>query len=228
MTHTLRLNSNSIQPMPNPEATFDVLRMVRNLDGALGGVAQGEVHLFAYLSCLLILYRGRPVSDWGYTFVNTEWGTPFSRDIAQALDELAGFGLLLKADVLYRINEEGAELCAGLSTLDQNAERIPFLDAACASALAISAGTIREALQVEPSLSMARTRGRADMLLSGPATHLLYDQFADLSAVIGVQVSDLLVPSVVWLTYLAHVAAKEEWGDTLDSDQLAQIEGPNA
>ncbi len=59
----------------NPYAAFDALQIIASLQSIYRNVAEAEVHLFAYLSCLLSLYSGQPVGDWGYDFAGTTTGS---------------------------------------------------------------------------------------------------------------------------------------------------------
>ena len=77
----------------NPAATFDCLFVARRLQHLNGSFSIPELHIFGYLACLLWLYRNQPISDWGYTFVGTELGAPFSQDIDTAANEFLEHGL---------------------------------------------------------------------------------------------------------------------------------------
>ena len=81
----------------NPDATFDCLFVANRLQSQRSSISVQEIHLFTYLACLLWLYRERAVSDWGYKFVGTEVGAPFSREIDTALKELLERGYFRKA-----------------------------------------------------------------------------------------------------------------------------------
>jgi hypothetical protein len=72
--------------MLNPEAFYDSLTIVRELAPSLGGVSRYEVQRTAYLSCLLALYRSRPLAEWGYRFARTDFGTPYAAGINDALE----------------------------------------------------------------------------------------------------------------------------------------------
>jgi hypothetical protein len=51
----------------NPDASFDSVFMASSLRRDTGTFAAAEIHLFAYLACILWLYRERSLADWGYT-----------------------------------------------------------------------------------------------------------------------------------------------------------------
>jgi hypothetical protein len=188
--------------MPSPESVFDVLTVAAELADAPHGVSRVETHLFDYLACLLSVYRGRPASDWGPLFIRSEWGSPFSPDIEDAVETLLATGYVEAGGELLVLGRPGRQLLQQMRSLRICSDRQPFLEAACSSVLAMPVGRIRAALSQEPTAQSASYRRTAGTLLAGPATELLYKQFSALSEAIGVQVSDLFVPSVVWLTYL--------------------------
>lgn len=192
--------------MVNPEATYDSLYIVQRLEESLHGVTEGEVHLLGYLSRLLGLFRGVPTAEWGYRFARTNSGAPFSREIADALNELQLSGQLrvMAQDAVAPIacTEEGKALVGMLDDLELSRSRRPYLEAACSSASAFPVATIRQAIRCEPTLKSASGHASPQELLSGPSLELLYEQFDALRQVLGGAPSDLLVPSSVWLSYL--------------------------
>jgi hypothetical protein len=52
--------------MVSPYAAFDSLYIAAALKTNVQYPVIAEVHVLAYLAVLLSLYRGQPVSDWGY------------------------------------------------------------------------------------------------------------------------------------------------------------------
>jgi len=191
--------------MVSPEAAFDILTIHADLDETPYGVSHGEGHLLCYLACLLALYRGIPAADWTYTFVRTGWGTPFSEHVAAAYAALLRSGNIMEIGAVYRLSSQGRVLQEQLRSQQQFGWRMPFLEAASSTALALPVGLIREALHGEPNLRAASAFDRTAALLQEYTLHELYDQFAALSEAIGIEVSDLLVPSTVWLSYLLEV-----------------------
>jgi len=198
--------------MANPEATYDSLYIVRRLEESLHGVTEGEVQLFGYLSHLLGVFRGAPIAEWGYRFARTNWGVPFSREIADALKELQLSGQLrvLSHDALAPVacTEGGRELVGMLDELELFQSRRPCLEAACSSASAFPVATIRQGIRSEPTLRSASGHASPQELLAGPALELLYEQFGALREVLGDESSDLLVPSSVWLSYLIEKSSE--------------------
>ena len=80
--------------MVNPYAAFDSLYISAALGTNIRRPVVAEIHAFAYLACLLSLYRGQPVSDWGYGFAGTRDGSPFSPEIEGAVRAMASTGYL--------------------------------------------------------------------------------------------------------------------------------------
>lgn len=188
--------------MHNPDTIFDALAIIGELEPALGAVSRLEVQRSAYLACLLALYDGRPVADWGYRFARTEFGSPFSAGINDALDTLAHAGHLTESDGLFRSTNTGCSLRDSLFRMGSQSHRRRFLTAACGSSLVVPPAMFSESLDNEPTMRRALQREKGGGLLDGPALQLLYEQFGALSQVVGAQDGDLLTPSVVWLSYM--------------------------
>jgi hypothetical protein len=190
------------------QADYDVLAITSRLEEPLNGVTSGEMHLLAYLSCLLAVYRRVPASEWGYSFVRSGWGSPFSPEIERAIASLGARRFLVKSTDLtggVRLTANGRQFTDFLAQRREHSWRNPFLDGACGSALAIPPGVIREALKQEPSLRQASIHRGTKALLELNHLKALYEHFGVLSEAVGLDVSDLMVPSIVWLTYLTEV-----------------------
>ena len=186
----------------NPEATFDCLFMADRLERETGTFTVPELHLFAYLSCLLWLYRHRALADWGYSFVGTELGAPFSLDIDGVIRELQDRGYLVRVHDRLRTSDEAEQQLQDFSSLSLYAERQECLGAACSSTLAFSAGMVGSALAQEPELRRARSVPVTRNLLGDVAQEQLYEQFDVLHRALGGELMDLRVPAVVWLSAL--------------------------
>lgn len=197
-------------PAESHQASHDALTVVGTLEHALNGVTPAEVHLLAYLSCLLSLYGGCAAADWGYDFVRSEWGAPFSAELGSAIDKLRARGYLASKHGALRTTGGGIAFSNFLRERDEHSWRNPYLDGACSSVLALPVGIVRAALREEPSLRHANLHTHPRLLLSRSETDELYDQFRALSQVIGPTVDDLLVPSVVWLSYLGEVRRQSD------------------
>src|SRR5436190_1319840 len=140
----------------NPLATFDCLYFGSRLQRQLSGFSAAELHLLSYLACLLGLYRSQPQTDWGYDFVGTELGAPFSMAIDLAVRSLERWGYFTSQHDCLQMTATAEEKLNALSGQNLYQERIECLKAAAASILAFSVGTVREALSQQPELHRAK------------------------------------------------------------------------
>jgi hypothetical protein len=187
----------------NPTATFDCLFLVHRLQCRLASIAVPEIHLFAYLACLLWMFRQRPVSDWEYSFVGTELGAPFSRDIDEALKELLDRGYLRREPGYgVRWTRHVKDTLRELLALSLYQDRRECLEAACSSIAAFSVGMVNAALANEPDLSRSKALPSTRQLLEESATSQLYIQFEALRIALSGRTADLRLPAVVWLSAL--------------------------
>lgn len=201
----------------NPEAHFDCLHIAAELDAPLGGVTRLEIQRIAFLSCLLSIYTAHPVSDWGYKFANTGTGLPFSNHLVGAGDFLIATAALRDNGDRLQITSHGKNLLARLSQLQSMAPRIPCVNAAAASLLAVPNSVMADGLQQEPTTVASQLRDSPTMLLDAPHLQTLHNHFDALAAVIPRGNKDLLSPAVLWLSYMAHVNASGEGSQ--DADQ---------
>jgi hypothetical protein len=191
----------------NPEAAFDCLAITTLLGPSVEGVLPGEIHVFAYLACLLSLYNGQPVTDWGYSFAGTSEGAPFSVAIDDAVNTLRVSGDLVEHGGGVRITEAGRTEYGLLAELKQNASRVLYLTGACSSVLALPIGMVRNAIAHEPAVKRALALGATRLLLERVDVSALYEQFSALAAVLGEEVRDFMAPAVTWLMFLTRTAA---------------------
>lgn len=186
----------------NPDATFDSLLIASRLQTQAANFSVPELHLFAYLACLLWLYQRRPVADWGYVFVGTELGAPFSQEIDTAVKELLERGYLLRDGARMRMIERAEEHLHSFGQLALNRERAECLQAACACTTAFSVGMVSSALACEPELSRAQAVPMKRRLLEEASQSQLYAQFDTLRQALPRSSNDLRLPAVVWLMAL--------------------------
>jgi hypothetical protein len=186
----------------SPEATFDCLFMAARLQRDSGTFTASELHLFAYLACLLWLYRRRATADWGYSFVSTDLGAPFSIDIDGVIRELQSRGYLVRVQERLRTSNTADQQLNVFLGLTLNAERIECLHAACSSTSALSVGMVGSALAQEPELRRARAMPNNRPLLEDTAQSQLYEHFDALHRALNKEDIDLRVPAVVWLSAL--------------------------
>ncbi|MGJ5816317.1 hypothetical protein [Paludibaculum fermentans] len=192
--------------MINPYAAFDSLYISEALRKNIQHPVVAELHVFAYLACLLSLYRGQPVAEWGYGFAGTRGGSPFSHELDSAVRTLIALGFLSVSEGNVRITERGQSELSVLRQFHQNKERIDCLEPATSSALTMPVGVIRHALAQEPTLMPSSQLLTTRTLLDGPYMPRLYEQFAALGRTVGIEHEDLLIPATVWLGYLWRVS----------------------
>lgn len=183
-------------------ATFDCLYLGSRLQRSLDGFSAAELHLLAYLACLLSLYLKTPAADWGYGFIGTERGAPFSLDIKDAAQELENRGFFYSLQDKLQVTVAAEELLKELEGMSLYEERANCLNAASSSIIAFSVGTVREALDNEPELQRAKRMPSNRELLDEPGIEIIYEHFQLLREVLGDRIKDLRLPAVTWLTAL--------------------------
>lgn len=189
----------------NPFAYSDALAISARLQRTLDDVAPAEVHLFAYLACILSLYKGWPAGNWGYSFARTKTGYPYSVEVDDALKVLNQVGCITNHLDFFTVTDQGeAELEFAMSMTRQTS-RLPFIHGACASALALPVGLVRSALLEEPDIRRAILLSSSRMLLDETGVALLHEHFEALSEAVGPTSDSVVVPAMVWLNYLAEM-----------------------
>ena len=191
--------------MLNPSAYFDSLALCVRLQQRLTEPSEFEIHLFGYLSCLLWLYRGEPISAWGYSFTVTHQAFPFSAEMHDGIQMLQDSGMLLAQDQMYfHVTHHGQQEYDELRSLSVMHEHEPYLDGACSSLLTLPLGLVREALLREPGVGPAIALSQTRALFAEGDVDRIYEQFVALSTTIGVDVEDLMIPAIVWIRYLTE------------------------
>lgn len=190
--------------MISPEAFYDAVNIIRRVAPELGGVSRFEVQRIAYLACLLGLYDGQPLTDWGYLFIRSDFGAPFSADLNDAMDWLAERSLMRVGDN-GRFSERASSVDRLATLLSSRlAPRMRLLVPACDSALFLPASTLAAGIDGEPTSRSAALQDGGRPLLNNSAQTLLYDQIQALREIVGNVADDLLSPSMLWMTYSAR------------------------
>lgn len=188
--------------MTSPLAYFDMLYLGQRLSDLVDGFSRPELHLLAYASCLLSLYEGQPVADWGYEFISAENGLPFSQDIDAAIDEGLSLDHLLVHGSLVHLSDEGIVELEILRSFEVNKERERYLAGAGDSLLVFGPGNVREAFDYDPVISYLRKGRRTAWVLTEAVTERLYGNFHQLRTALDYDAEDLSVPMITWLRYL--------------------------
>jgi hypothetical protein len=196
-------------PKANPYAFFDCLAISTQLQDVFDAVAPAEVHLFAYLACLLSVYRGRPVATWGYSFAGTCSGSPFSPEVEESKELLIRAGHITVTESGYlQLTQSGCEEYAFLASLIANGKRIEYLVGACATVLTLPLGWIKAAITSDSQMRLAAELKMTRTLLTEAAIAEFHDDFELLAASLGTDVPDLMIPAVVWLRSMRETATR--------------------
>lgn len=185
-----------------PEAYFDAVAIMATAPPSVMPMTVIEAHLYAYLGCILGLFRGQAVGDWGYQFAVTSEGFPFSVHfetarlivVARGLVDEQGAGMMVA-----RPDELQVEI-DNLLSFGPWSDRRLWLRAATECALALPVGSIRYAIGQTPGLAISVRLGQRRHLLQTGDIDLLYDEYRIVSSVLGNDVKDLLSPAVIWLS----------------------------
>lgn len=193
-----------------PEAYLDALVIMNDAPASVLPMSVNEMHLYSYLGCVLALFKGKPVADWGYPYAITSEGFPWSAELDQAREAQCASGLI-EVDDRGMMRARPWELAAELDTvlsLGSWSERRPWLRAAVECALALPMGSIRHAVSRSPGVATPFLLGQRGRLLEPADTKLLYEEYAVVSQVLGAGAQDILSPAVIWLS--ARILRKEE------------------
>jgi hypothetical protein len=185
-----------------PEAYFDAVTIVGDAPASTLPMTVIEAHLYAYLGCVLGLFQGQAVGDWGYPFAVTSEGFPFSVQFDDALSTLVGRGILVQ-DGEGMLSSRGAAAqteIGQLLTFGRWSTRREWLRAATGCALAMPVGAIRHAISQTPGMAGSVKLGQRGQLLQQHDTELLYGEYKIVSSVLGEDARDLLSPAVIWLS----------------------------
>lgn len=188
--------------MTNPLAFFDMLYLGQKMSDLVDGFSRPELHLLAYASCLLSLYEGQPVAEWGYDFISAQNGLPFSQDFDVAVDQGLSLDHLQVYGSLIRLSDEGIVELQVLRSFEVNKERERYLAGAADSLLVFSPGNVREAFDYDPTISFLKQGRRTAWVLTEAVTERLYGNFQQLRSALDYDAEDLSVPMITWLRYL--------------------------
>ena len=186
----------------NPFAFYDVLFIITELSDSVEEITENDIHLFAYLSCLLSIYRKRPAAFWGYNFAFTDYGYPFSNDLQSSIVKHSSSGNTISRDQCIKVSTSGESMLNALGEMSVNSIRDDFLMAACNCSLAFPIGYIRSSILGQYDYIGSLRIGQSKLLLTSESREVIYDELSLIKDLIGINVKDLLVPSTIWLNYL--------------------------
>jgi hypothetical protein len=188
-------------------AVYDALYLVDSADEATG-LSAIEVQVLDYLACLISVYDGRSADGWGIGFSVTDLGSPFSLELDEAVQRCERLGWIARSEKVFRLTGAGTSELSFQRTLLPNVPRTRYLEASVSASLAMTVPSIADALHQEPGLRRAIAFLRRKRLLDDTSLSLVSDQFEDLRAAVGEGATrdSLMVPTAVWLTFLAQTA----------------------
>ena len=189
------------------QATYDCLYIGKKLQEKVGDFSEGEIQLFAYLSCLLALYDGKNVASWGYFFIKNENGSPFSKDVSVSLKRLTQINCFVDSDKdnYFNMGETGNFFLDKISEYSMNTSREKYLKSAVTMVDFFPYGILTKAINNEPILLSSQAINVRRNLLdeNGSSQAALYQQFKLLKSVIDQKNTGLLKPAYLWLNSLA-------------------------
>lgn len=188
-------------------AAFDALELAKRLaNQGQRGFTPAELHSLAYVACVLAVYDGRAPHWWGYRFTATTTGAPFALELTRTVERLTARECLRHADVIS-LTDAGERELAELRTFPMNIRRARYLAGACDAAMALPLPSITEAVSYEPQLRSSVNLQVVQQLLDDTGLQLIEPHLAELRVALDDQPDgDLMVPAVIWLTYLAEAA----------------------
>lgn len=192
--------------MANAYAYFDCLSICDRLESVLGNADISEIHLFAYLSCLLSIYEQHPASSWEYSFSVTHTGYPYSPELEEEFRALITRGCLDLNKRVVNITSLGRNEYEALRKFSVNSGRDTFVEAACSTTLVMPAGMVRKAIAATPDIKQATELNRSTQLLDQIAEKDIYREFEVLRAMPELNTTEMMLPAVVWLTYLCRIS----------------------
>jgi hypothetical protein len=193
-----------------PEAYCDALFVLGDAPKSLLPMSIVEMHLFSYLGCILALFRGEALGNWGYQYAVTTDGFPFSAQFEEARKLLVEAGLVEVDDdghLRPRLPELTVESEAIMETGAWSARRA-VIRSAMDCALALPLGAVRFAIRRTPGMSSAAKLRQRRRLLDPDDVTLLYDEYKVVHSVLGGASDDMLSPAVIWLS--ARVLRQED------------------
>ncbi|SFH01620.1 hypothetical protein SAMN05518865_13024 [Duganella sp. CF458] len=184
------------------EAYNDVLIIVGDAPKSALPVSTTELHLFAYLACVLSLFQGNPIGDWGYSFGLSQDGFPFSADLEFSKQTLINNGFIDANDFgsLTPIYPEIRAEIDFLQGMSMTSTRRKWLQAATQCSLALPLGSIRYAMSKTPGIRSAQMLKQRRQLLDSHEIAFYYEEYKIVESVLGEVSEDLLSPAVLWLS----------------------------
>jgi len=194
------------------EPVIDTVQLVHLADDG-AGVRPHEVQALAYLSCVLSVFDGKRVSEWGYNFLATPAGMPYAEAVDSAINDLVAAGVLEAESGSLRLSLHGTEMRSKLVQHQSFEARKRYVDAAASTTLALALPRTTGAIALEPQLKAALSGVRRRRLLDSAGLIELDPYLKGLRSIDEIGVNDLFASAVVLLKYLL---AESEAETTID------------
>jgi len=184
----------------SPHAFFDCLALALRAPQPIAPFTITELHLFAYLACLLSVYEGEPVADWGYQFALTGLGYPFSGELDSAMQALT-LRRHIEVDNLESVLplDSAALEMAKLEEIPSFKQRLRWLQTSLDCSLAMPVSVVKSAVVARDDLSGAGVGGPRP-LLSNAYVARVHGEREAIESALGGESSNLLAPAVAWLS----------------------------
>ncbi len=186
----------------NSTAVYDVLLIAEHLEKYNNDFNISEINLFSYFACLLSLYNGERVSNWGYSFIKNKIGVPISAELQSAIHQEIKCGhLISKMEGYYNLSSKGKTFLDKINIMPRYKERSIVIENACSSLLVNPIGNIRTLLNSDPIISSTKESSLRELLDEhAGTTELLYKQFRILKDAFDCELrNDLFIVAVTWL-----------------------------
>jgi len=183
-----------------PETFYDSLSISNKLGDTLVNFKKEEIHLFAYFSSILFLYKGNPVADWKYSFVLDFKGYPFSDELNEAIKRHKLNGNLKEGSIFLELTSRGSKEFNIFKEMPNISSREKYIKAACSTNIILPYSKTIRALLNDPEIEkMKITSSKQNLDLDSA-----YQQFKILSEAIGIHTNDLIIPAITWINYISN------------------------
>lgn len=195
-------------------STFDALHLTWRIVTPSMDARIEEIHTLAYLACILSIFCGQSTESWGYRFAVTGSGAPYAESIDKAITGLTASGMMESVAGAYRLSTLGESMRNSTATHRDPSLRLPYLDAAANTTLALALPMAVAAVMREPQLRTAVGLAPRRSLLDTAGLAVLEPHFDGLRSLSVEQHSEagdvsLFATAVLWLRYLRAETRQE-------------------
>ena len=188
-------------------STFDTLHLTWRIGTSSMDARVKEIHTLAYLACILSVFCGQTADSWGYGFCVTGSGAPYAERIDKAISGLTASGMMESVAGAYRLSPLGESIRSSTASHRDPLLRLPFLDAAANTTLALALPVAIAAVMKEPQLRTAVKPVQRRRLLDTAGLAVLEPHFDGLRSLSVKQHGEagavsLFATAVLWLQYL--------------------------